>query len=125
MRTIDLDDIPSVALQVGCTRYSTGLTACLTAAIVVGTAYILLDFSRVHEFPEGAILVTDQTSPECTAAIEKAQAVITQRGGILCHAAIVCRDLNIPCVVGVRDVLSSIGQGQTIAVCTATGRVYY
>lgn len=102
-----------------------GLTACLSKNLITGPAYVLLDFARVQDFPDNHILVTEQTSPECTAAIEKAIAVITERGGILCHAAIVCRDLDIPCIVGVANLLENVATGTNITLDTQTGQIFF
>ena len=102
-----------------------GLVACMADTVISGTAYVLLDFEKADQFPKGFILVTEQTSPECTSAIENSVAVITERGGILCHAAIVSRDMNIPCIVGVKGLLSRIQSGMQIALDTDTGTIYY
>lgn len=102
-----------------------GLIACQAVDKVTGRAYVLLDFNRVNEFPTGHILVTSQTSPECVSAMERSLAVVTERGGILCHAAIVSRDMNIPCVVGVAGLLDKVKTGMTITLCTQTGEVTY
>jgi pyruvate,water dikinase len=102
-----------------------GLPACITEEIVKGIAYVLLDFSKVHEFPHGSILITEQTSPECTNAMESALAVVTQRGGILCHAAIVCRDINTPCIVGVKDLLKYVNTGMAVEINTKTGTIQF
>ena len=98
-----------------------GLSACVTEQKIIGQAYVLLDFEKVNDFPPGSILITEQTSPECTSAIENSLAVVTQRGGILCHAAIVCRDMNIPCIVGVKGLLEHVQTGMTIEVDTTKG----
>jgi pyruvate,water dikinase len=98
-----------------------GLAACVSEQPVIGTAYVLLDFEKVSDFPKGSILITEQTSPECTNAIENSIAVVTQRGGILCHAAIVCRDISIPCIVGVKGLLNHVKTGMMIEVNTQKG----
>lgn len=118
-------EIPEEAFENGLNHAVSGLSASNSDHIIFGDAYILLDFSRASEFISGSILVTHQTSPECTVAIEDAIAVVTQRGGILCHAAIVCRDLGIPCVVGVPNITDIIKHGQKIGVCTKTSRIFF
>lgn len=102
-----------------------GLVACQASDKIIGTAYVLIDFNKVNEFPTGHILVTSQTSPECVSAMERSLAVVTERGGILCHAAIVSRDMNIPCIVGVAGLLDKVSSGMPITLCTQTGEIIY
>ena len=64
------------------------------------------------------------TNPEATPAMQRAAAVITDRGGILCHAAIVSREFSIPCIVGTGDATQRISNGAMIAVCANSGAVY-
>jgi pyruvate, water dikinase len=106
-------------------RQLKGMVACLASEKVTGIAFVLVDFEKVFEFPKGHILVTSQTSPECVNAMESALAVITERGGILCHAAIVCRDMNIPCIVGVNGLLEEVKSGMEITLCTQTGTITF
>lgn len=103
-----------------------GLVACLgeSEEYIVGKAHVILDFSKIDEFEDNAILVTEQTNPECTVAMEKALAVLTERGGVLCHAAIVCRDLNKPCIVGIRNLINEVSSGQEIKISIKTGDVF-
>lgn len=72
---------------------------------------------------EGDILVTDMTSPAFLPLMMKASAVVTAQGGILSHAAIVCRELGKPCVTNVRDVLGRVADGDRIRVDANEGSV--
>ena len=54
----------------------------------------------LHEFREGEILVTDKTDPDWEPIMKKARAIVTNRGGRTCHAAIVSRELGVPAIVG-------------------------
>lgn len=109
----------------GFNSFLKGLTACESESLIYGKAHIILDFERIDDFEDNSILITEQTSPECTVAIERAKAVLTERGGILCHAAIVCRDMQKPCIVGIKGILANLHHGQEVCICTKSGAVYY
>lgn len=74
-------------------------------------------------FPEGTILVCDFTSPDYVGIMQKAAAIVTDRGGILSHAAIVARELKKPCIVGTGNATKLLKDGQTITVDATTGIV--
>ena len=76
-------------------------------------------------FPEGHILITTMTTPDLVGAMRNAAAIVTSRGGRLCHAAIVSREFRVPCVVGVTDMevhLSALN-GKRIKVDGKSGTV--
>jgi phosphoenolpyruvate synthase/pyruvate phosphate dikinase len=73
------------------------------AKILTLTAFVAVTAEDFDEMPEGAVLVTRMTAPEYVRAMKRAAAIITQEGGVLCHAAIVSREFGIPCVVGLHD----------------------
>lgn len=76
------------------------------------------------EFPDGAVLVCNRTSPELVGFMKKACAIVTDQGGILSHAAIIARELGKPCVVGVRGGVTTIlRDGQVVEVDGAKGTV--
>jgi pyruvate,water dikinase len=68
--------------------------------LVSGRAHVILDPSRIDEFKDGEILVTEMTAPDWVPAMKKAKAIVTDSGGMTCHASIVSRELGIPCIVG-------------------------
>ena len=72
--------IPIEASKLGFSKSLKGLTACVADRLIIGKVYVLLDFSKVDDFTPGSILVTEQTSPECTTAMENAIAIVTERG---------------------------------------------
>jgi pyruvate,water dikinase len=72
---------------------------------------------------DGEILVTPMTDPSSTPAIVRAAAIVTDRGGILCHAAIVCRELGRPCVVGTLTATTALVTGMNVRVCATRGVV--
>lgn len=68
-----------------------------------GKVRIVLDPSKIKDFKEGDILITSMTSPKFAPIIKKATAIVTDEGGMLCHAAIISRELGIPCIVGTKN----------------------
>ena len=79
---------------------------------VSGRVHVILDPSRIDEFKEGEILVTEMTAPDWVPAMKKAKAIVTDSGGMTCHASIVSRELGIPCIVGTK----SRGEAATVTV---------
>lgn len=93
-----------------------------------GKAHVILDPSLIDEFKEGEILVTTMTAPDWVPAMKKAKAIITDAGGMTCHAAIVGRELGIPCIVGTRSrsqaATEVIKDGMDITVDATNGVAY-
>ena len=79
---------------------------------VSGRVHVILDPSRIDEFKEGEILVTEMTAPDWVPAMKKAIAIVTDSGGMTCHASIVSRELGIPCIVGTK----SRGEAATVTI---------
>jgi len=96
--------------------------------LAVGTAHIILDIEKLSEFQPGEVLVTEMTAPEWVPAMRKAAAIVTNSGGMTSHAAIVSRELGIPCIVGTaskgKAATESIPNGETITVDSKLGVVY-
>src|SRR3989344_4216089 len=90
---------------------------------VVGIARIIYDPNRFHSFTEGDILVTTMTRPEFVPIMKKASAIVTNEGGIACHAAIVSRELNKPCIIGTKNATEVIRDGDEIEVDANKGIV--
>jgi phosphoenolpyruvate synthase/pyruvate phosphate dikinase len=90
---------------------------------VTGHCKVIRDFTINIDFPKGAILVTGMTDPRFVPIMEKASAIITDAGGMLCHAAIVSREMKIPCVVGTRVATSAIKTGDLVEVNADEGVV--
>jgi len=88
---------------------------------ITGRAHVALTPMQIEELCEGDVLVTGMTNPEATPAIGRSCAVVTDRGGILCHAAIVARQYGKPCVVGTKTATKSITSGMTLRVCAYRG----
>src|SRR5690348_17978532 len=75
----------------------------------------------MHEFKEGDVLVADMTDPDWEPIMKKAAAIVTNRGGRTCHAAIIARELGIPAVVGCGDATELLKEGTLVTVSCAEG----
>jgi pyruvate,water dikinase len=95
--------------------------------IARGTTHVISNTNHLAEFRAGEVLVTDITSPDWEPIMKIASAIITNRGGRTCHAAIIARELGIPAVIGCDDATAKIETGIQVTVCCAegdTGKVY-
>lgn len=94
----------------------------------VGRARVILNVEKINEFKAGEVLVTEMTSPDWVPAMRKAVAIVTDSGGQTSHAAIVSRELGIPCIVGTgskgKPATKSIPDGEEITVDSKLGIVY-
>ena len=92
-----------------------------------GPVRVIHNVANLHEFQPGEVLVTDKTDPDWEPTMKKAAAVVTNRGGRTCHAAIVSRELGLPAVVGTEHGTDILQDSQEVTVCCAegdTGNVY-
>jgi pyruvate,water dikinase len=89
--------------------------------IASGTAHNILDTDHLAEFKAGEVLVADTTSPDWEPIMKTAAAIVTNRGGRTCHAAIVSRELGIPAVVGAENATTNIPSGEKVTVSCAEG----
>ncbi|MBB4038735.1 pyruvate,water dikinase [Microvirga flocculans] len=95
--------------------------------IASGRARIVASQADLAAFQPGEVLVADSTSPDWGTVMKTASAIVTNRGGRTCHAAIVARELGLPAVVGTDNATSRIGTGDLVTVSCAegiSGRVY-
>ncbi len=96
--------------------------------LVSGRVHVILDPSRIDEFKDGEILVTEMTAPDWVPAMKKAKAIVTDSGGMTCHASIVSRELGIPCIVGTKSrgeaATTAIKDGIDVTVDATNGVVY-
>lgn len=88
-----------------------------------GPAKIITDISEMDTIQEGDVLVTDMTDPDWEPVMKRASAIVTNRGGRTCHAAIIARELGIPAVVGCGDATNAITTDQKITVSCVEGDV--
>ncbi|WP_341837293.1 phosphoenolpyruvate synthase [Chitinophaga pollutisoli] len=95
--------------------------------IVSGKVNILYSLDKRvlegHEFKEGDVLVTDMTDPDWEPIMKKASAIVTNKGGRTCHAAIVAREMGLPAVVGCGNATELLQSGQLVTVSCAEGDV--
>lgn len=97
------------------------------SSMAVGKVRIVHELTELRDFQPGEILVADATTPDWGTVMKQAAAIVTNRGGRTCHAAIVARELGIPAVVGADHATESLQNGETVTVCCAEGdqgRVY-
>ena len=86
-----------------------------------GTVKVLSSITEMDRIEEGDVLVTDITDPDWEPIMKRASAIVTNRGGRTCHAAIIARELGIPAVVGCNDATSVLKDGQEVTVSCAQG----
>jgi pyruvate,water dikinase len=91
--------------------------------IATGTAHVITDVGQLGQFRPGEVLVADTTMPDWGTVMKTAAAVVTNRGGRTCHAAIVARELGIPAVVGCGDATTRLRTGDVVTVSCAEGSV--
>ena len=89
--------------------------------IGVGKARVIKDLEGIHEVEPGDVLVTDMTDPDWEPVMKRASAIVTNRGGRTCHAAIIARELGIPAVVGCGDATQTILHGTPVTVACSEG----
>lgn len=89
--------------------------------IGTGTVKVIHNLSEMDRIEAGDVLVTDMTDPDWEPIMKKASAIVTNRGGRTCHAAIIARELGIPAVVGCGDATECITEGQVVTVSCAEG----
>jgi pyruvate,water dikinase len=95
--------------------------------IGAGPARVIKDVREMGRVQSGDVLVADMTDPDWEPVMKRAAAIVTNRGGRTCHAAIIARELGIPAVVGCGDATATIREGQDVTVSCAegdTGHVY-
>ena len=86
-----------------------------------GSVRVLSDLAQMDSFRAGDVLVADMTDPDWEPIMKRAAAIVTNRGGRTCHAAIIARELGIPAVVGAGDATRILSDGQDVTVSCAEG----
>ena len=96
--------------------------------MAAGKVHVIPTVDRINEFKQGEILVTEMTAPDWVPAMRKSAAIVTNSGGMTCHAAIVSRELGIPCIVGTvsrgKPATETIPDGIMVTVDAKLGVVY-
>jgi len=88
-----------------------------------GKATIIKDVHDIAKFKKNDVLITDMTDPDWEPIMKIASAIVTNRGGRACHAAIISRELGIPCIVGTNDATAKIKQNQEVTIDCSSGEV--
>jgi len=91
--------------------------------IGAGISHRIMNVKDITKFKPGEVLITDMTDPDWEPIMKMAAAIVTDKGGRTCHAAIVSRELGIPCIVGTKDVSKKINSGLKVTVSCAEGEV--
>ncbi|MBI5228928.1 hypothetical protein HY991_02370 [Candidatus Micrarchaeota archaeon] len=94
---------------------------CAFPGIAEGRVRIVHDPAKASHFQNGDILVTGMTRPDFVVLMKKAGAIVTDAGGVLCHAAIISRELKIPCVIGTHVASKVLKEGELVQVDAANG----
>ncbi len=95
------------------------------AKIGAGTVRVLESIDQMHDFQPGEVLVADMTDPDWEPIMKRAAAIVTNRGGRTCHAAIIARELGIPAVVGTGNATTDLKNGEEVTVSAAEGDTGY
>jgi len=98
--------------------------AAASPGIGVGTVKILKNEKDIARIKHGDVLVAEMTSPDFVPAMKKAKAIVTNKGGQTSHAAIVSRELGIPCVVGTKTATKDLKEGTIVTVDGGKGNIY-
>ncbi len=98
--------------------------AAASPGLASGPVKIIYKASQIDRVHNGDILVAEMTTPDFVPAMKRAVAIVTDRGGRTAHAAIVSRELGIPCVVGAERATTTLANGQIITVDGSHGKVY-
>lgn len=114
----DVETLPEIKVE----PVLTGVAA--SPGIAVGMVTIVPEASQIMRVKSGDVLVAEMTTPDFVPAMKRAVAIVTERGGRTAHAAIVSRELGIPCVVGTEAATKVLTNGQEITVDGYRGRVY-
>ena len=88
-----------------------------------GPVQVIKSAGMIHTFRKGEVLVTDMTDPDWEPIMKIASAIVTNRGGRTCHAAIVSRELGIPCIVGTGNATMKLTQGEDVTVDCSEGSI--
>jgi len=92
--------------------------------VAAGPVKIVLSPEEIDRVEEGDILVAEMTTPDFVPAMKRAAGIVTDKGGRTCHAAIVSREMGVPCVVGTGQATGTLTDGQLVTVDGSRGRIY-
>ncbi len=89
-----------------------------------GSVEVIDNILEIEEFQKGEVLVTEMTDPDWVPIMRLASAIVTNEGSKTCHAAIVSRELGVPCIVGTQNATKILKKGQTVTVDCTSGKVF-
>jgi phosphohistidine swiveling domain-containing protein len=89
-----------------------------------GPVHLVFNIEQALQLESGSVLVTPMTNPDMVVAMRNSAAIVTDVGGIICHAGIVSRELGLPCVVGTETATTTLTAGELITVNGSIGRIY-
>ncbi|MBR9692233.1 phosphoenolpyruvate synthase [Candidatus Woesearchaeota archaeon] len=92
--------------------------------VASGPVRIIRDIKNLNKIQKGDVMVTEMTTPDMVPAMMKAAAIVTNEGGLTCHAAIVSREMGTPCIVGSKNATEVLKDGQEVTVHATHGVVY-
>jgi phosphohistidine swiveling domain-containing protein len=95
-----------------------------SGGVAAGPVHLVFNIEHAEAIAAGDVLVTPMTNPDMVVAMRRSAAIVTDVGGIICHAAIVSRELGLPCVVGSERATEVLQAGQTVTVDGSAGAVY-
>ncbi|MFN0090624.1 MAG: phosphoenolpyruvate synthase [Acidimicrobiales bacterium] len=113
---------PAAAPTVDGAALVSGLAA--SHGVGAGLVRVLASPSEADQFQDGEVLVAAMTKPDWLPIMRRAAAVVTDGGGVTCHAAIVSRELGIPCVVGTRTATTTLRTGEAVTVDADQGKIF-
>ena len=117
------DEVEQHKVQMKVTETNELVGTCASQGKVIGKVKIVKDRSELHKVVKGDILVTRLTTPDFVMAMEKAAAIVTDIGGLTSHAAIISRELGVPCLVGTETATQVFKDGDLVEVDATNGKV--
>ncbi|MBA7624670.1 Phosphoenolpyruvate synthase [subsurface metagenome] len=120
--TIKAETVVEVLPEIEATVLLSGRAA--SPGMASGPVKIVYETSQIDKVESGDILVAEMTTPDFVPAMKRAVAIVAERGGRTSHAAIVSRELGIPCIVGVEGAVTTLTNGQIVTVDGSQGKVY-
>ena len=120
--TIKAEAVTEVLPEIKATVLLSGRAA--SPGMASGPVKIVYEASEIDKVESGDILVAEMTSPDFVPAMKRAVAIVAERGGRTSHAAIVSRELGIPCIVGAAGAVTTLTNGQIVTVDGSQGKVY-
>ena len=120
--TIKAEAVAEVIPEIKAAVLLSGVPA--SPGMASGPVKIVYDASEIDKVESGDILVSEMTTPDFVPAMKRAVAIVTERGGRTAHAAIVSRELGVPCIVGAERALAILTNGQVITVDGSQGKIY-